>query len=388
MMATDHAMLDARAMEHARRVLREASGLALRGALSRGFETAFLAAARDLSLEPAQLAARIQRGDDRCIEALVERALIRETYFFRHPEQLARLTRLVSELDRPARIWCAGCASGEEPWSLAIALREAGRAGRDTILATDLSAIALAQAAAGIYGDWSFRRVDPALRVRHFERESTRWRLDERLRLDVTFRRHNLVREVAPATDLDVVLCRNVLIYFEAEQLGRALATLDAALAPGGLLITSPAEVSIVQAALDYERDERDGVVMLRKPARARPTSSHARAIAPPPIPAGPTRSPESAHLAHLRAALEAEDRGDLEAAISQLGRALILEPRLPLAHAWLSAFHRRRGCRAEAAQARRDALQLLEGIEDDAALEGGEGLTAGSLRKALQNDG
>ena len=199
--------------------------------------------------------------------AFAEALLVHETYFFRHPDQLRMLSddllpKLLRERAesgrRELRVWCAGCASGEEAFTAALLVQAAilaspvpsAAAWATSIVATDLSDLALEQARAARYeigpGLHSFR--DVPMNARHhfpsiFGAASSTWSPSAELRAMVSFRRHNLVTEPAPVADADVVLCRNTLIYFEEDESARALASLENAVRPGGVLVLGPAEM-------------------------------------------------------------------------------------------------------------------------------------------------
>ena len=157
-----------------------------------------------------------------------------ETYFFRDHGQfdLLRLRLLPELIERrrdakTLRLWSAGCSSGEEAYSLAMLL-DMLLPKRDgwniLILGSDIDEAALAKARRGHYGQWSFRMAPPALKQRYFQRKGDEWMLDERIRSMVTFRTSNLIGETFPSAelrDMDLILCRNVFIYFGAACRGR-----------------------------------------------------------------------------------------------------------------------------------------------------------------------
>ena len=149
-----------------------------------------------------------------------------ETYFFREPAQLQAFTEeIVPELlSRKAlkkiRIWSAGCSSGEEPYSIAILLQESGWYDHAAfeIFASDINQQVLSKARKGHYRENAFRSTDIRLRDRYFTRESdTMWRINDEVRNRVSFGRLNLYDEarVSLLGHLDVVFCRNVIIYFD-----------------------------------------------------------------------------------------------------------------------------------------------------------------------------
>jgi len=223
------------------------------------------AAARAAGEPVRAFARRVLAREAAAIESLVEHVVVSETAFWRHPEQLAAVGRIAAAATGPISIWSAGCATGEEPYSVAIALLEAGRAGRgDRILATDVSERALATARAGRYGVRALRRLPPELDARWLEGATER-RVREAPRALVSFARHNLVaREPAPGGPFDLVLCRNVLIYFDAATATAVIRRLAEALRPGGALVLGPIELPLAREA-GLTPVEEGGATVLRR---------------------------------------------------------------------------------------------------------------------------
>jgi chemotaxis protein methyltransferase CheR len=248
------------------RILAEEAGLSLGDGLDRALGAGLHGAAAALGADPAAVARRVIDRDPEALAALVEHAAVLETAFWRHPEQLEAIARAVAARPGPVRIWSAGCATGEEPYSVAMALLEAGRRERgDAILATDVSARALDAARAAAYGDRALRRLPPDVAARWLE-PGPRRRVAPEARALVTFARHNLVRDAAPAAaPFDAVLCRNVLIYFAPETAAAVLCRLVGALAPGGTLVLGPVELPLARA-LALEWVEEGGATVLRRP--------------------------------------------------------------------------------------------------------------------------
>ncbi|HET6279667.1 MAG TPA: CheR family methyltransferase [Polyangia bacterium] len=201
-------------------------------------------------------------------QAFTETLLVHETYFFRHPDQLRLLAEMLlprllqQRLDsgsRAVRIWCAGCSSGEEVYTIALLLQAAIAASavpslgawNATVLGTDLSAPTLQMARAGTYalvaGLNSFRDV-PDFARHHFadvlSATQTSWSADAELRHMTRFVQHNLVTDPPALRDVDLILCRNTFIYFDEAQSRSALASLEAALRPAGALLMGPAETA------------------------------------------------------------------------------------------------------------------------------------------------
>jgi chemotaxis protein methyltransferase CheR len=203
-------------------------------------------------------------GGGRPWHDFVEALLVHETYFFRHPDQLRLLAdellpglieRRLAAGSRELRVWCAGCSSGEEVYTLALLVQTAIAAsaaptGWDVaIVGTDLSAPTLELARGGSYallaGLNSFRDV-PAFARHHFHAifsaAETTWSPDAGVRRMTRFVRHNVVSDPPPVAGADLVVCRNTLIYFDEAHTRAALGSLETALRPGGVLLLGPAE--------------------------------------------------------------------------------------------------------------------------------------------------
>jgi chemotaxis protein methyltransferase CheR len=195
--------------------------------------------------------ALLQQGGAALDDLIVE-LTVGETWFFREPEQLQFIRRVVlpelkERAGRYIRFWSAGCASGEEAYTLAILLAEEGLAGCSSVLATDISHTALAKARQAVYTSWSLRGEGAAHTRGYLTPRGNHWIVSDDIRRSVTFARLNLALGVYPslATDtwsMDVILCRNVLIYFDEETIRAVAARLFAALAPGGWLFTASSD--------------------------------------------------------------------------------------------------------------------------------------------------
>lgn len=196
--------------------------------------------------------ARIER------EMLSAKFTTGESYFFRDQEQFDLLAAtILPELiarrasERSLRIWSAGCATGEEPYSLAMLLDEfAPRLSgwNISILGTDINGEALDKARRGYYREWSFRALDMRRRQRYFLPRGDQWQIEPRLREMLSFRAVDLMRDRFPDIDaglhdFDLILCRNVFIYLDARAVSRITAKFASALADGGYLITGHSEL-------------------------------------------------------------------------------------------------------------------------------------------------
>ena len=215
--------------------------------------------ARALDGVDALVAALVRGGDPTLADEVVEGLLNHETYFFRdrRPFDLlfeGALDRLAAALgaDRRLSIWCAGCSTGQEPYSLAMAFAEdpARWAGwRIDILGTDVSRSAVERARHGLYSQFEVQRGLSAIQtLRWFEQEGSGWRLSPQLRGAVRFDVHNLTEAVPPGR-FDLILCRNVLLYFGAETRRAVFDKLADAEEEGALLMLGAAETVIGQTS-------------------------------------------------------------------------------------------------------------------------------------------
>ena len=184
-------------------------------------------------------------GDPELARAAIEAMTTHETFFFRDRAPfdairnviLPRLMALRADR-RKLRIWCAACSTGQEPYSLAMILDEEARrvAGWNIeILATDLSRPAIEAARNGYYSQFEVQRGLPVANLlRYFQREGEGWRLGEHLRQRVKFQTRNLVEDFSSLGVFDLILCRNVLIYFDGRTRRDVLARLGGQLADQG----------------------------------------------------------------------------------------------------------------------------------------------------------
>jgi chemotaxis protein methyltransferase CheR len=195
------------------------------------------------------------------IEILARYLTVGETYFYREPAVFAALEyRVLPELiearrkagNLSLRLWCAACCTGEEAYSLAMVL---SRLLPDleqwhiTLLATDINAVFLQRAADAVYKPWSFRNAPRWLQGGYFKVTPAGFALQPRIKRMVTFAYLNLVDDSYPSVEnntnaMDLILCRNVLMYFSPEQTARVVRNLQHALVPGGWLVVSSTETS------------------------------------------------------------------------------------------------------------------------------------------------
>lgn len=248
---------DPAALEHFLRLVRTRSGLVLTADKAYLIHSRLAPVARAAGLaDVPALLARLRAGAPEALaRACVDAMATHESFFFRDGAPFRRLEQALPELaearraSRTLRIWCAACSSGQEPYSVAMLLAEAGvlLAGwRIEILATDMSEAIVERARAGLYSDFEARRGLSEDRLRRwFQPEGDGWRVAPELRRMVTFRAHNLLDGPAGPGPFDVVFCRNVLIYFDVERKRAVLERIARVLAPDGLLFLGSAETVI-----------------------------------------------------------------------------------------------------------------------------------------------
>lgn len=198
---------------------------------------------------------QIQRSSEE-LQELVEAVVVPETWFFRDPQAFAAMAQIVTKEWLPAhasgvlRLLSLPCSTGEEPYTMAMALIDAGLPlDRFRIDAIDISSQALARARRGIYGGNSFRGKDLAFRDRHFERLERGYRIHDGVRRPIRFLQGNLLDEDFLSEDgegYDIVFCRNLLIYFDAVTQNRAIAVLKRLLSPTGMLFVGHSEAGLM----------------------------------------------------------------------------------------------------------------------------------------------
>ncbi|NQW10404.1 MAG: protein-glutamate O-methyltransferase [Alphaproteobacteria bacterium] len=201
----------------------------------------------------ALVKALVSRPDDSLIKDLVDAMTTNESLFFRDMKPFDQLRDVLLPTLMAARasakrirIWSAASSSGQEPYSIAMLLKELGPkvAGwKFDIVATDLSSEIVNKAKAGLYSQFEVQRGLPITHlVKYFTQEGDRWRISEELRRMVTFREFNLMDHPRSLGRFDVVFCRNVLIYFDLPTKGTVLANIADQLEPDGALYLGGAE--------------------------------------------------------------------------------------------------------------------------------------------------
>ncbi len=446
------------------RLIAERTGLQLSKQQSSELPTVVrtLLAMAGAALTPDDLYAAFMCGErGELFAALAARLAIGETHFFRVAPQIAALRELVlpdllarRATQRRLDCWSAGCSSGEEPYTLAIVLHEALPAAASwqlRILATDLSAPALDMARRASYREWSFRETPAAIRQRYFERVGDTWRLHDTIRQMVRFAPLNLVADPLPAPTpeiaaFDLILCRNVTIYFNVAVTQQLYRRFAAALAPGGWLILGPSDPPPPND--QFEAVYQPNAVLWRKAAEVRSTAAappvqvtgaavaidspigrrrtplapRERRVAPqllataPLAPVGPPETSGEPQLAEVRTLVRAGARDAARECLEQLTRSaplavaahrllgfLALEDGLPavaltslrraaflaaddpLAQFGLGCAYRVLGDETRAGAAFRHARRILVTWPGDRSIPGDEGLSAEELLGVIE---
>jgi chemotaxis protein methyltransferase CheR len=376
-----------------------------------------------------------------------------ETYFFRDRACFEALERDVlpgliaarrTQGIRRLRLWSAGCASGEEPHSLAILLDRLLPDRTDwhlTVLATDISGEALERARQGVYRQWSLRDTPSWVRDRYFQQTAEGLELDPEIRRMVVFAPLNLASTTYPAlatntVAMDVVFCRNVLMYFTRATQRAVVERLQTAVGPGGWLVVAPVEASAellapfvpvsFPGAILYARSsgarlprpvlpDEPAIAPLIRPAAPFSEDATRREKAPPTSPAK-TLACSATLLQRARSAADAgelEQAGELcraalaldrlnpeahlllaeichelaevEAALDELRAAIYLAPNSASAHFLLGSLLVLQGEPKRGRRSLETALTLLSAVPPDEALPDGDGLLAGELAQTVR---
>ncbi len=367
------------------------------------------------------------------INVLASYLTIGETYFFRQKELfvvleeqiLPALVRERRDKVQRLRLWSAGCCTGEEAYSLAILVRRLipdFTRWNITLLASDINPRFLQKAQAGVFREWSFRHAPDWLKDGYFSvTQHGHYALSPEIRKMVTFFPLNLAEDTYPSmlndtNAMDIILCRNVLMYFTPEQVGRVLERLSLALVDGGWLAVSPCEMFSVRVP-GLVACESPGLTLFQ--AMKGPPEGDS-SIAPPPGPGAElggrgrdVRServegsdyerqaralanrgrleealtwcdqalavnPLDAACHYLKAGILSE-QGNVAEAVRSLHRCITLAPDFVLAHFAMGNAVRPKK-RHDACRHYRDALRLLRQCGPDDLVPHSEGLTAGRL--------
>ena len=204
------------------------------------------------------------------LDALVEALVVHETYFFREPQQLEVLldSLLAPKLQRggEVRVWCAACATGEEPLTVAMMAADRGVLQRMRIVASDVSSRALQKARAGQFSPRAARALPPGVEGRWLRRQGDRFAVQPGLLPAIEWRRINLLDRdaVRGAGCFDAILVRNVLIYFSDDTVRRVISSLNEALVPQGHLLVGASE-SLLRYGTSLACVEQGGAFFYRR---------------------------------------------------------------------------------------------------------------------------
>ncbi|MBL6959080.1 MAG: protein-glutamate O-methyltransferase [Rhodospirillales bacterium] len=236
-------------------LLKDRSGLVLTPDKSYLLESRLMPVARKHGMPGLEELIQAVRGasEGPLVVDVTEAMTTNESFFFRDtkPFDLFREIILPPLLESRAakksfRIFCAAASSGQEPYSLAIILREAGAkldGWKIDIIGTDISTEILDKARAGLYSQFEVQRGLPIqLLVKYFEKKDDQWQISQDLRDMVTYKEYNLLGNLSPLGQFDVVFCRNVLIYFDRETKGKVLDSIAGLMPKDGTLFLGGAE--------------------------------------------------------------------------------------------------------------------------------------------------
>ena len=243
--------------EFLRKFLKERSGLDLSPDKQYLVESRLIPLARRAGLPGiAEIVQKMKGGSEPLISDVVEAMTTNETSFFRDKIPFENLREIILPTmlqarasRRVLRIWCAASSTGQEPYSIAMCLKEMGSAlagWRIEILATDLSRGVLEKSKAGIFSQFEVQRGLPIqMLVKHFTQVGELWQLNADIRAMVQHRQLNLLQDFSHLGTFDVIFCRNVLIYFDQDTKAGIFDRLARAIEPDGVLTLGAAEAVV-----------------------------------------------------------------------------------------------------------------------------------------------
>ena len=397
-----------------------------------GFKDAESCIKRLISCEPTR----------KQIEILANHLTIGETYFFRDKEVFCTLEQHVlpdlifsRKKSRYLRIWSAGCSSGEEAYSVAMLLSRMLPDISDwniTILATDINYILLEKGRKGVYTNWSFRSTPESIYM-YFKQTREGFEIKEYLKKMITFNYLNLAEDIYPSVlnntnAMDIILCRNVLMYFKPDAAKKVLERLYLCLVDGGLLAITPAEASHFITPKFTKINLYETILYKKEKEMAvRPVSAHIKITAPPVdaplfvpsvtpsvlavkekksgafdealILANQGKLDEARAickkaidcdklnpLSHYLNAIISQELGDKRTAIASFRRAIYLDKDFILAYFSLGNLLDREGKTLEAKKCFDNTLLLLSKLTPNEALPASEGITAGRLSQIVNS--
>ncbi|HZO16750.1 MAG TPA: CheR family methyltransferase [Polyangiaceae bacterium] len=325
----------------------------------------------------SELLHRVLARDPEIVPALERAVAVGETYFFRQPEHFHFVaSEIVPARRGRLRAWCAGCSTGEEAYALAATLLIAAPELEIFVLGSDLLHDNIAVARSGRYHPRALRNRPPLYPIAQRMGDDALV-IDERTRAVTRFEAHNLLEPIpAEWGSFDVVLCRNVLVYFTEEARAIALAHLMAALADDGVLLFSPLDLpSQPPSLVGFGGPD----IQAYRRARARPRSEKKLIElidqGPPLIARGGPHEDDTVEL-HLRALAEL-DAGELRKAAALLGELVTRAPGYLPGLVEQALLHMRRGERASAMALMREVRRRTSELDPDTTIAGPEPLPA-----------
>ena len=326
---------------------------------------------------------RAARREPAVVHDLCQAVSVGETFFFRQPEHFRFVAQtLLPELAGRAevRAWSAGCATGEEAYSLAACLLDLAPAGVSvSVLGTDLLERNLAAARKAEYGAWSRRESGPMLHPL-LATHGTRATVSPRVREVTKFQQHNLLQP--PPGQFELIFCRNVLVYFSPGAVHTVVGHLAQALVPGGALCFGSMDLGEQPPGL--VRWGQPELLIYRRPL---PVARATAQPAPPPAPALPyvprVKPPEPVAL-HLRALVHIE-RGDRKIAAEELASLNTRVPDYVPGLLERALLHVRQGERSAAQTLMREVLRKTEKLPADELLPGPEPLPVSFYRSSAE---
>ncbi len=384
------------------------------------------------------------------IKTLAAHLVVGETYFFRDAKVFEILeTQMLPGIinsrrggEQNLRIWSAGCSTGEEPYSLALLLARILPDLQEwniSILATDISAESLEKASEGVYGEWSFRDTQNWVKDRYFKKIKQKYQIDSRIKRMVTFFSLNLAEDPYPAVvnatnAMDIIFCRNVLMYFSRDRANAVIHNLAHCLVDGGWLVISPVEAPGIGLSPLLQPVHFPGAILYRREERPKKGGRPISLPAPPQfkkksmVPVRAKAAPAKRHdtirlvaegkkcdaekmsdqvrllanlgkltdaLALCGEALQADkldpslhylqatilqEMGKAEEAVASLKRAIYIDQDFVIAHFALGHLLQRQGRKRESGKHLETARSLLQSHRGEDILPDAEGLSAERL--------
>ena len=263
-------------------LLKQRSGLVLSRDKAYLLESRLMPVARKWNMKGLdELAAAIRtRREEALLRDITEAMTTNESSFYRDQKPFDQFRNVVLPMmlasrgaRRSIRIWSAACSSGQEAYSLAMLLLDEGArldGWRFEIIGTDLSSEMVEKAKAGIYTQFEVQRGLPITHlVKYFKQIGDKWQLNDKIRQMVSFREYNLLTDLTPLGQFDVVFCRNVLIYFDQPTKGKVLDSIAKLMPADGVLYLGGAETVLGITDRFKPMDNQRGLYVMNQPAGA-----------------------------------------------------------------------------------------------------------------------